>query len=153
MIDGEPPEPETVEEALELIVKNPEDPYLHQTLGGLYFRRGDLMEAWHAYMDALKLDPDDPFTCLYFGNLLTICDDKGYAMELDRHAAKNAPDLPVVHWCMANLYRDLQQFDDADKAYRLAVAVDPGDKQAQEKLEEWEAFLANQQQTDAEDKT
>ena len=37
------------------------------------------MECIHA---CLRLDPDDLFTCLKFGNLLTVCDDKHYAREL-----------------------------------------------------------------------
>jgi len=135
------PDPETVEEALALIAENPDEPYYYQQLGGLYFRRGELKKAWQAYMDALKINPDDPFTCLYFGNLLEGCAAQDHAMDLYRHAAKNAPELPVVHWCMANLYRKLEQFEEADKSYRLAVEVGPTDKQAVEKLQEWEAFL------------
>ena len=40
------------------------------------------MEAWKAFMQSLRLNPDDPWTCLKFGTLLTLCDDRKYAREL-----------------------------------------------------------------------
>jgi superkiller protein 3 len=134
--------PKTVEDILALLQERPDDAELYQQLGTLYFERGDLREAWQAYMQSLTLNPDDPFTCLYFGNLLTLCDDKKYAMELYEHAAQLAPDLPVVHWCRAALHKSQGEFELAEQAYQQAVAVDPDDEQAQEKLAEWRAFIA-----------
>lgn len=84
-------EPETVEDILALLREQPNDVDLYQRLGGLYFKQRDLHKAWRAYMQALRLNPDDPFTCLFFGNLLSICDDKRWAWELFEHAAEVAP--------------------------------------------------------------
>jgi cytochrome c-type biogenesis protein CcmH/NrfG len=40
----------------------PDDVELYQRLGGLYLKQHDFEKSWQAYMQALKLDPDDAFT-------------------------------------------------------------------------------------------
>jgi superkiller protein 3 len=134
--------PETVEHILALLKERPEDAELYQQLGGAYFNRGDLQEAWKAYMQSLRLNPDDPFTCLFFGTLLTLCDDKKYAMDLFEHASSLAPELAVVHWCRANLHRSQGEFELAEQAYRQAVAVEPENEEARQKLADWRKFIA-----------
>src|SRR5579864_644027 len=91
-------EPKTIDEVLAMLKEQPDDVELYQLLGRLYFKRGDLQEAWQAFMNALKLNSNDPFTYLYFGNLLELCEDKTAARELYEHAVKVAPALPVAHW-------------------------------------------------------
>jgi tetratricopeptide (TPR) repeat protein len=135
-------DPRSVEEVLEMLKERPRDAELYQRLGGLYLKQRDLRAAWQAYMQALELDPDDPFTCLYFGNLLALCDDKTYAKELYERAVKLAPDLAVVHWCRADLHRSQGEYELAGQAYERAVAVAPEDDQARAKLSEWRAFIA-----------
>jgi hypothetical protein len=54
----------TVEEAVALLKERPDDAELYQHLGGLYFQRSDLIEAWQAYMQSPRLNPDGPWTCL-----------------------------------------------------------------------------------------
>ena len=135
-------EPATIEEVLALLRERPDDAELYQQLGELHFKRRELMEAWEAFMQSLRLDPDDPWTCLKFGTLLTICDDKHYARELfDRAIALDA-ELAVAHWCSANLYRKQGEYDLAEQAYERAVDVDPEDEQARGKLAEWRLFIA-----------
>ena len=85
----------------------------------------------------------DPFTCFYFGNLLALCDDKTYAIRLYEWAAEITPDLAVVQWCRANLYRKMRDYDLADRAYHQAVAVAPDDEQARDVLAGWLTFLAS----------
>jgi cytochrome c-type biogenesis protein CcmH/NrfG len=135
-------EPATVEEALALLKERPDDAELYQHLGGLYFQRGDLREAWQAYMQSLRLNPDDPWTCLKFGTLLTISDDKHYARELFDRAIVLEPGLAVAHWCSANLYRNQGEYELAERAYERAVEVEPDNEQAQSKLAEWRAFIS-----------
>ena len=53
-----------------------------------------------------------------------------------------APDLAVVHWCSAEFHRSQGEYALAAKAYERAVAADPDDEQAREKLSEWRAFVA-----------
>jgi tetratricopeptide (TPR) repeat protein len=125
-----------------MLKERPRDAELYQVLGGLYLERRDLRAAWQAYMRTLELDPDDPFTCLYFANLLRLCDDKSYARELYERAAWLAPDLAVVHWCRAEFDRSRGEYASAAQAYERAVAVAPNDEQAREKLSEWRAFMA-----------
>ena len=125
-----------------MLPDRPRDAESYQLLGNLYFKQRDLEYAWQAYMQALRLDPDDPFTCLYFANLLRICDDKSYARKLYERAVWLAPDIAVVHWCIAEFHRSQGEYALAAKAYERAVAVDPGDEQAREKLSEWRTFMA-----------
>lgn len=136
-------EPTTVEEALALLKQRPNDAELYQYLGALYFQQRQVIEAWEAYMQSLRLNPDDPWTCLKFANLLSICDDKKYARELLDHAIRLAPELAVVHWCSGDLYRAQRKFKLAERAYERAARVDPDDEQAQKKLEEWRSYIAS----------
>jgi tetratricopeptide (TPR) repeat protein len=139
----------TVEGILTLLKERPDDAELYQRLGDLHFKQGALMEAWQAFMQSLRLNPDDPFTCLKFGTLLMLCDDKKYAMELFEHAIEVAPGLAVAHWCLGNLFREQGEYDLAERAYERAVEVAPDDQQAQEKLVEWQAFITRRRSAPA----
>jgi tetratricopeptide (TPR) repeat protein len=131
-----------IDEILALLKERPHDAELHQQLGSLYFEIGELAKAWEAYMQALRLDPDDPFTCLLFGNLLTLCDDRVYALTLFEHAAEVAPHLAIVHWCLGKFYREVGRYEDAGREYERAVEVEPDNREAREKFSEWSAFIA-----------
>ena len=132
----------TVEEVLARLKERPDDAELYQQLGDLYFEQREIMEAWRAYMQSLRLNPDDPWTCLKFGTLLTICDDKKYARELFDYAIDLAPELAVAHWCSANLSREQGEYELAERAYERAAEVAPDDEQTKEKLAEWRVFIA-----------
>jgi cytochrome c-type biogenesis protein CcmH/NrfG len=135
-------EPTTVDEVLALLKERPDDAELYQQLGDLYFKQRELKEAWRAFLQSLRLNPDEPWTCLKFATLLTICDDKKYARELLDYAIKLDPELTVAHWCSGNLYRKQGEYELAEAAYERAVEVDPDDEQAREKLAEWRSFIA-----------
>lgn len=135
-------EPTSVEEAVSLLKERPDDAELYQQLGDLYFKQRDLMEAWQAYMQSLRLNPDDPWTCMKFGTLLTLCNDTRNARELFDLAIELQPGLAAAHWCSANLYRRQGEYPLAERAYERAVEVDPGNEQAQAKLDEWRTFIA-----------
>jgi tetratricopeptide (TPR) repeat protein len=138
-------EPTTVEETLALLRERPNDAELYQQLGDLHFERRELMEAWKAYMQSFRLNPDDPWTCVKFGTLLMICDDKSYARKLFDRAIDLAPELGVAHWCSGNLHRKQGEYELAGRAYVRAVEVDPDDEQAREYLAEWRSFIAGSQ--------
>lgn len=135
-------DPTTVEEVLALLKERPDDAELYQQLGDLHFMQRELMEAWQAYMQSLRLNPDDPWTCLKFGTLLTLCDDKKYARELFDSAIELDPELAAAHWCSGDLYRKQGENELAEWAFEQAVEVDPDDEQAREKLAEWRSFIA-----------
>jgi tetratricopeptide (TPR) repeat protein len=135
-------EPETVEEVLALLQERPNDVELYQKLGGLYLHQREILKSWEAYMQALRIDPDDPFTCMYFGNLLATFDDKKWAWQLYRRAAELAPKLAIVHWLQGALHRKERNFDGAELEYRLAVLVEPDNEVAREKLAEWHEFIS-----------
>ena len=140
-------EPTTVEEALALLRERPDDAELYQQLGDLHFKRGALGDAWQAFMQSLRLNPEDPWTCLKFGTLLTLCEDKKYARELFDHAIELNPELAIAHCCSANLHREQGEYELAERAYERAVEADPDDEQAREKLAEWRTFIARVQGT------
>jgi cytochrome c-type biogenesis protein CcmH/NrfG len=140
-------EPTTVEEIVALLRERPDDAVLYQQLGELHFKRRELMDAWQAFMQSLRLNPADPWTCLKFGTLLTICDDKKYARELFDHAIRLDPELAAAHWCSGNLYRKQGEFELAARAYERAVEVDPANEQARENLGEWRSFIAGVRST------
>ncbi len=133
--------PKTEEEILALLQERPDDAELYQQLGMLYQEQREIMKAWRAYMQSLRLNPHDPFTCLYFGNLLTICDDKKYALLLFKYAIQLAPDLAVAHWCLADLYCKLGDYGLAERSYERAVEVAPDHEQARSKLTAWRTFV------------
>lgn len=132
----------TVEELLALLKERPDAPELYQELGDLYFERREIMEAWKAYMQSFRLDPDDPWTCLKFGTLLTVCDDKHYARNLFDRAIGLEPRLAIAHLCSGNLHRNQGEHELAERAYQRAVEIDPDNDQARQKLAEWREFIA-----------
>lgn len=136
------PEPATVEQSLAQLKEHPGDAQLYQHLGSLYFKRGELFEAWQAYLQSLRLNPDDPWTCLKFATLLMFCNDKQNARMLIDYAIELEPHLAVVHWSSANLHREQGQYDLAELAYQRAIEAEPNNKQALDKLAEWRTFTA-----------
>ena len=57
--------------------------------------------------------------------------------------------MPAVHWCLADLYRELGECEAADSAYRRAVEVDEADPQARQKLDQWRRFCEDKEQDDS----
>jgi Flp pilus assembly protein TadD len=137
-------EPQTVEDVLALLEVRPDDADLYQLLGSLHFRNRDLAAANKAYRQACRLDPEDPFKCLFLGNLLAINEDKREAMAWFERAEELAPRLWTVYWCKGNLYREQRKYNRADQAYRRAVELEPEDECAQRTLAEWIEFAARQ---------
>jgi tetratricopeptide (TPR) repeat protein len=135
-------EPTSIEELLALLKERQDKAELYQQLGDLHFERREFKEAWEAFMQSFRLNPDDPWTCLKFGTLLTFCEGKEHARELFDRAIELAPELAVAHWCSASLYREQGEYGLAERAYERAVEVDPGDEKAREKLAEWRSFIA-----------
>lgn len=138
-------EPQTVEEALSLLEVRPDDADLYQLLGSLYFRNRELVAANKAYRQACRLDPEDPFKCLFLGNLLAINEDKREAIAWFERAEELAPRLWTVYWCKGNLFRKQGKYNRADQAYRRAVELEPENECAQKTLAEWIEFAARQQ--------
>jgi tetratricopeptide (TPR) repeat protein len=131
----------TVQEVLALLKERPDDAALYQHLGCLHAKQFELMEAWEAFMQSLRLNPDDPWTCLKFANLLTLCENKQYARDLLDYAIKLEPELAAAHWCSADLHCKQGEYELAEHAYERAVEVEPENNQAREKLAEWRSFI------------
>jgi tetratricopeptide (TPR) repeat protein len=130
-------EPETVEDVLALIEKQPADAELYQRLGQLYSKEGRSEEARRAFEQSLELDPKDAFTHLYLGNWFYGCRMYPEALARFQHAAELLPDEAVAYWCQGDVYRSQGRYHMAQQAYEAAVHVAPDDQQACEKLAAW----------------
>lgn len=142
MNGNDPPEPQSIEEALALIKSRPDDAALFQILGGLYLRAGHIKESVEALERSRELDPEDPFTHLHLGNALEACEKFEEALLRYQHAAKLLPDEAVAYWCQGSAHLELGQFVQANHTYEYAVQVDPDDGQARAKLAAWRAATA-----------
>lgn len=72
-------EPVMVEDALSHLKMQPNDAEAYRQLGTLYIKRGDLRAAWQAYSGRSSSTQKSLVSCWFFGNPLTICDDRRYA--------------------------------------------------------------------------
>lgn len=100
---------------LRLIEQRPDDAELLQTLGRWYRRRGRNAEALDAWERSLQLDPCDPYTHLFLGNLYYKEQDWSSAMERFTYAEMLAPENPAPLWCIADVFEVLDRQDLAEK--------------------------------------
>lgn len=121
----------------EMIRNDPEDEELYQKLGILYMKYKDYESAEGAYKKALQLNPDNPWTYLYFGNLHYAKNNISKAIEWFKEASRRIPDNACPFWCLAEAYEKSDQWYMADKYFIKAVDVDPSDAEAVKKLEDW----------------
>ncbi len=120
-----------------LIREDPNNEELYQKLGILYLKYKEHESAESAYTKALKINPENPWTYLYFGNLYFAKNEFGKAVEWFTKAINRIPDNPCPYWCLAEVYEKLGRWYLADKYFQKAVDVDPGDFEANKKLEDW----------------
>jgi tetratricopeptide (TPR) repeat protein len=125
---------------LALEAENPDDVDLLVHIAGQYFKSQDFGKSCDYYVRALKLDPYDGWSHLYFGNLLSGLRCYDDALKHFKYAADFLPDVACPQWCLGDAYRKQGDFDNADSHYRKAVEIDPDDTKAKQKLDEW---LAN----------
>ena len=135
--------PMTLRDLLIQAEMRPLDADVFQRLGGAYLRRRRLRKAWDAYRRAYVLDPRDPFTFLYVGNLCFARGRYEIMLKWFRRARRLIPRLAVAYWCMGHVFRHLGWNAQAEFAYRYAVRVAPDDVQAREMLAEWYEFRAS----------
>jgi Flp pilus assembly protein TadD len=125
---------EQIREQLELEPFNGE---LYQALGIALLERGDFEAAQDAYEQAIVLDPADPWSYLYLGNLFYAQEAYGDALEQFRKAQRLDPNMAIAYVCMADAYHGLGEMALADAHYQRAVEVESDDQCAQENLIRW----------------
>ena len=116
----------------------PKDVDLLIQIGGRYFRLQDFENAGKYIVRAVKLDPHDGWSHLYWANLLSTLGCDEHALTHLHFAAEFLPDVASPHWCLGDQYRKIDDFDNADLHFKRAVEIDPDDPIARKKLDEWQ---------------
>lgn len=132
-----PKRSQQLEDIEDRIAIEPFNAELHQSLGKALRAAGDRDAARNAFEQATVLDPSDPWSHLYLGNLSYEEEDYSEALEIFTHAHELAPDLAMSLICMADACHSLGKLDLADQYYHRAVQVDPLDDIATQNLERW----------------
>ncbi|WP_417380774.1 tetratricopeptide repeat protein [Gimesia sp.] len=139
------PEPEYLEylnsldltDLLALEHDNPDEVDLLIRIGMAYFKSYQLDKCNEYYERALKIDPYDGWSHLFFGNLCYGLKCYDEAITHFGYAAEFLPDVSCPHWCLGDAYRAHGDFTRADWHYHKSVEIDPGDPKARQKLEDW----------------
>ena len=129
--------PEQLDEITEQLAIEPFNAELHQALGKALIKAGDLDAARDALVQAMVLDPADPWSHLYMGNVYYHQGNHREALGKFQDAHRLEPALAVALVCMADAYHCLGEIDLAGEHYRKAVEVDPDDEIAQANLKRW----------------
>lgn len=108
-----------------------------QSLGNWYRKRGRPDEARDAWECALAMNPCDPFTHLYLGNLAYERRDLAAALERFHDAEMLAPALSVPLWCQADVYEALGRQDLAEEYHRRSVELEPDNERPRLLMEKW----------------
>ena len=110
---------------------------------------GRLEDANEALLEALREDPNDPFTHGIRALVLMDLDRPEEALEAASTAIALAPDLQVGHMAQARAFLSLERFEQAEAATKEAIRLDPEDADARVLLafcflgqEQWAAALA-----------
>jgi tetratricopeptide (TPR) repeat protein len=133
--------PEQLAEIEEQLAFEPFNADLHQALGKALLDDGNVDAARTAFERAIVLDPGDPWSHLYLGNVLYGQSAYAEALEEFKQGNQLAPDLPMALICMADAYHGVGEIELADQNYNLAVEVDPDDPIAQRNLSRWREIM------------
>ena len=124
---------------LALEADNPDDVDLLVRIGMRYFKSHDFENCSDYYVRALKLDPYDGWSHLYFGNMLSAFGCNDDALTHFNYAADFLPDAACPQWCLGDQFLKHDDSDNAGLHYKRAVEIDPDDAMARKKLDEWQA--------------
>lgn len=119
-----------VRKLLRLIEKRPNDADLFQRLGKAYRKLGMNEEARLALGESLRLDPCDPWTHLFLGNLYYVTGDFLSALERFRYAQTLMPECCMPYVCLADTFEAQGLWDLAEANYLRAVEVEPENETA-----------------------
>jgi tetratricopeptide (TPR) repeat protein len=131
---------EQIDELRSRLCLEPFNAELHQQLGCVLYKSGDIEAAHAAHEQANILDPADPFAYLYLGNIYYTQCNYDDALEQFENARQRDPYLAMPHICIADTYSSLGKWALADEHYRTAVQLDPDCPIAQRNLASWNEF-------------
>jgi len=102
----------------------------HRELGWLLNQTEPSAQAEYHLRRSLEVNPEDPWTRVYLGNLLWARGDIPAAIPEFQQAIKLMPDQALPLWSLANVYENQEQWKDAEELYERAVASEPEDSVA-----------------------
>lgn len=106
----------------------------HRELGYVLSALHKTLDAERHLAEAWKCDPSDVWTLIYWGTAKWQTQDATGAREKFETAIKMEPDLSFPKWSLGALYEDLGEKSAARRYYEAALAVNPEDEIAAEKL-------------------
>ena len=112
---------------------------LHDGYGSFLLDQGESSEATDEFHAALKTDPDDALALASLGGISLGNGDDQLALDELTRAVRLAPHLEVARRDLGNALQKLGRPQEAIVQYKLALQLDPGDKDAIAKLAELEA--------------
>jgi len=74
---------------------------------------------------------------MYMGNARRAQEDYREAIWYFEVAASILPNEACPYWCLAGAYEGMGDYRQAEAFYRKAVAVDPENRDAKRRLDEW----------------
>lgn len=115
---------------LELAIKLDANSILANTFNGLYWeRQGDYPQAQHYLLNAISLNPNDPYLYSELGNILSKAGDLPAAQTAYETAIQCSPDDPLFYRQLAEyaMQNQIQIHQLALPAARQALILDPQD--------------------------
>lgn len=123
-----------IQQLLQAIQKNPQDPSLHYELGGLYLADMQTEKALASYQQALRLAPNHPQILLQLGNTQSAAQRYQEASAYFKQCIAAAPDNAAAYYNLGNALRALGQSDEAAKQYRQSLKFAPNDAETHNNL-------------------
>ena len=122
---------ESSEESLRLALeRDPHDSNLHNNLGIILERNGELPQAAHCFSDAVRLRPRFHEAWVNLANVKLHAGEPGPAIACCEEAIRLCPTYASAFNTLGAALIDLQRIDDALAAFRSALALRPDHAQA-----------------------
>ena len=123
---------------------DPTDTDALQLIGRACMRLGHHADARGSYERALIIDPRDPWSHLYLGNLHYALEAYGEALREFQLAADLAPELSTPYRCIGDALGRLGRDAEAGAMYGRACDVDPECLESRRSLAAWLADRGDQ---------
>ena len=109
--------------------KNAVDRDLLIMMGDLELEAKKFRDSENAYLEAARLEPDDPDNFMNMGNLYFVQGDYEKALDEYRKASKFDPEAPYTFGGIGDCLMVLGRFTEAEAAYKKAISLDKNSEQ------------------------
>lgn len=116
------------------VTANPDDAEAHANLGAIYQKKGNLAAALAEYQTAERLNPSSVTTRLNQGTLYQQQKQYETAIEAYDSILRLYPNYTQAYYYKAQCLKALNMKDAAIQNYKLAISLEPDNKQMQEEL-------------------